>query len=175
MSAVTMPAAPRFVQRPMAVGDLDRVMAIEVQAYSFPWSRGHFTDSLAAGYLAQLRVAEWPGPRRADAESRLVGYYVAMLGVEELHLLNLTVAPAHQGQGHARALLAHLADASRAQQARQIWLEVRESNQRARHLYERWGFEAVGLRKGYYPAPQGQREHAVVMRRSLAEVDHGLD
>ena len=175
MNAVTMPATPRFTQRPMVVGDLDPVMAIEAQAYSFPWSRGHFTDSLAAGYLAQLRLAEWPGPRRADAESQLIGYYVAMPGVDELHLLNLTVAPAQQGRGHARALLAHLVEAGRALHASQLWLEVRESNQRARHLYERWGFEAVGLRKGYYPAPQGQREHAVVMRLGLNEGDHGLD
>lgn len=141
-------------QRPMTVTDLDRVMAIEVAAYPFPWSRGHFTDSLAAGYVADLRVAG----------RELLGYSVAMPGVDELHLLNLTVAPAHQGQGHARALLAHLAEAARDKKALQIWLEVRESNERARRLYERWGFESIGLRKGYYPAPHGQREHAVVMR-----------
>lgn len=141
-------------QRPMTVTDLDHVMAIELQAYPFPWSRGHFTDSLAAGYLAELRVTG----------RELLGYYVAMPGVDELHLLNLTVAPAHQGRGHARALLAHLADAAKAHHAAQIWLEVRESNERARRLYERWGFEAIGLRKGYYPAADGQREHAVVMR-----------
>jgi len=141
-------------QRPMTVSDVERVMAIELQAYHFPWSRGHFTDSLAAGYLAQLRLA---GPE-------LIGYYVAMPGVDELHLLNLTVAPAHQGLGHARALLADLAQAARSLKAAQIWLEVRESNARARALYERWGFEAAGVRKGYYPAPHGQREHAVVMR-----------
>jgi [ribosomal protein S18]-alanine N-acetyltransferase len=105
-----------------------------------------------------------------------------MPGVDELHLLNLTVAPAHQGQGHARALLAHLAEAARARKAVQIWLEVRESNERARRLYERWGFESIGQRKGYYPAPHGQREHAVVMRWLLDPevarpqgVGHGLD
>ncbi|HEX5687749.1 MAG TPA: ribosomal protein S18-alanine N-acetyltransferase [Ideonella sp.] len=159
-------------QRPMTVTDLDHVMAIEVQAYPFPWSRGHFTDSLAAGYLADLRVTG----------RELIGYCVAMHGVEELHLLNLTVAPAHQGQGHARALLAHLAEAARECKAVQIWLEVRQSNERARRLYERWGFEAIGLRKGYYPAAHGQREHAVVMRWTLdpgaADAGghaHGLD
>ncbi|HJV71808.1 MAG TPA: ribosomal protein S18-alanine N-acetyltransferase [Ideonella sp.] len=138
----------------MTVNDLDRVMAVEMQAYPFPWTRGHFIDSLAAGYLAQLLVA-------GDA---LVGYYVAMPGVDELHLLNLTVAPAHQQRGHARALLSHLAQTARAAGAAQIWLEVRESNERARRLYERWGFERVGLRKGYYPAARGQREDALVMR-----------
>lgn len=154
--------------RPMTVADLDRVMAVEVQAYPFPWTRGHFTDSLAAGYLAELRVAEASGGRRAEWLPALIGYFVAMPGVDELHLLNLTVAPAHQGRGHAQALLARLADAAHGLRAGQVWLEVRESNTRARRLYERWGFEAVGLRKGYYPAAHGQREHAVVMRWAVA-------
>jgi ribosomal-protein-alanine N-acetyltransferase len=57
--------------------------------------------------------------------------------------------------------------------AAQIWLEVRESNIRARVLYERWGFEAVGLRKAYYPAAHGQREHALVMRWSVPPVGEG--
>jgi [ribosomal protein S18]-alanine N-acetyltransferase len=148
----------------MTVADLDAVMATEVQAYPHPWSRGHFTDSLAAGYRATLLLADRPAARRADRDPQLLGYSVAMPGVDELHLLNLTVAPAHQGQGHARTLLGLLAGTARELQAPQIWLEVRESNARARRLYERWGFEAVGVRKGYYPAANGQREHAVVMR-----------
>jgi [ribosomal protein S18]-alanine N-acetyltransferase len=149
--------APTLAWRAMTVSDIDRVMAVEVQAYPFPWSRGHFTDSLAAGYLAELQVV---GPE-------LIGYFVAMGGVEELHLLNLTVAPPHQGRGHAVALLRRLAGEARAVGALQIWLEVRESNLRARQLYERWGFELAGVRKGYYPAAHGQREHALVMRWPL--------
>lgn len=174
------PATLAIGQRPMTVADLERVMAIELQAYPFPWSRGHFTDSLAAGYLAQLRQAEPAGARRSERLPALLGYYVAMPGVDELHLLNLTVAPAHQGQGHGRALLAHLAESACRLHAGQILLEVRESNHRARRLYERWGFESIGLRKGYYPAARGQREHAVVMRWPLpadatAGEHHGLD
>lgn len=154
MRAAAARPVPATAWHAMTIHDLDRVMAVEVQAYPFPWTRGHFTDSLAAGYLAQLLVSG----------DELLGYYVAMPGVDELHLLNLTVAPAHQRRGHARALLAHLAEAARAAGAAQVWLEVREGNERARWLYERWGFERVGLRKGYYPAARGQREHAVVMR-----------
>jgi len=171
MKAAASSAVPALAWRAMAVGDLDRVMAIEVQAYPFPWSRGHFTDSLAAGYLAQLLLAG----------NELLGYYVAMSGVDELHLLNLTVAPAYQRRGHAQALLAHLAGAARAVGAAQIWLEVRESNERARRLYERWGFDRAGLRKGYYPAALGQREHALVMRWAVPGAGnaeravHGLD
>lgn len=113
----------------MTVTDTERVMAVELQAYPFPWSPGHFTDSLAAGYQAQLLMA---GNVSRRGEADLLGYYIAMPGVEELHLLNLTVAPAYQGRGWAHVLLAHLSEAGQRLGATQLWLEVRESNSRAR-------------------------------------------
>lgn len=145
--------------RAMQVGDLDAVMAIEVACYGFPWSRGNFIDSLAAGYRAQV----W-----TDGDGQIVGYCVALPGVGEMHLLNITVAPSSQGRGLARAMLDELADAARARGDTDLWLEVRASNDRARTLYLRRGFREVGLRRGYYPAAHGQREDAVVMRASLA-------
>ncbi|MBL8339926.1 MAG: ribosomal protein S18-alanine N-acetyltransferase [Rubrivivax sp.] len=152
------PAAAAAPQgRTMGVADLDAVMALEVRAYSHPWSRGNFVDSLAAGHLAQT----WWS---ADA---LVGYIVAMPGVDELHLLNLTVAPAWQGRGHGSALLSEVLRQARSRQLPTVWLEVRASNERALALYARRGFEQVGLRRGYYPA-HGGREDAVVMRLTLA-------
>ena len=75
--------------RAMVEPDLERVMAIEVQAYSFPWSLGNFRDSLLAGYEAELML-------HGEDLDELLGYWVAMPGVEEMHLLNLTVAPRHQ-------------------------------------------------------------------------------
>ena len=138
-------------------GDLEAVMAIEQAAYSHPWTRGNFRDALASGYWAQcLRVHD-----------ELLGYVVAMAGVEETHLLNITVAPARQGQGWAHMMLDALCLWSRRQGAQWLWLEVRESNQRALQVYERYGFRRVGLRKDYYPADRQQREHAVVMSLNL--------
>ena len=98
-----------------------------------------------------------------DAEGRVVGYFVAMKGVEEVHLLNLTVAPTEQGQGCARLMLDELVAMCAAMQARQLWLEVRETNARARALYVRYGFRHIGVRRGYYPALHGRREDAAVM------------
>ena len=149
---------------PMTVSDLGEVVEIEQQAYAFPWTRGNFIDSLAAGHPAWLL--------RGPIDGALWGYCVAMGGVEEMHLLNITVAPSRQGQGHARRLLDHLDHLARATGAVQLWLEVRDSNTRARHVYERNGFVAVGRRKAYYPAAQG-REDAVVMCRSLKAEDGG--
>lgn len=157
--------------RPMVVSDLDAVHAVEQRAYGFPWSRGNFTDSLAAGHAAWLleapAVRSTPDRRSARGLPTLCGYYVAMPGYEELHLLNITVLPERQGQGLARHMLAHLDALARQLRAPMLWLEVRESNARARRLYEVWGYTAVGRRKGYYPAGHGLREDAIVMNRPV--------
>jgi ribosomal-protein-alanine N-acetyltransferase len=151
-----MSAVPREARRLVAMGvaSLDEVLAIETAAYAFPWTRGNFVDSLASGYAAMTLH---------DTAGTMLGYFIAMSGVDEMHLLNLTVAPAQQHRGHARFMLDELELLCRERQARQLWLEVRESNQRARAIYRQRGFRHVGLRKGYYPAPAGQREDAIVM------------
>ncbi len=164
-------ALRRVAFEPMTMADLDAVHALETSAYAHPWSRKHFRDSLQAGYPAVMLLGEsLPGEKkereRADGR-RLLGYLVAMSGVDEVHLLNITVAPAHQRQGWARFMLDALALWSRGQQAHWLWLEVRESNTPARRLYERYGFTQVGVRKGYYPTGQIQREDAVVMSLQL--------
>jgi ribosomal-protein-alanine N-acetyltransferase len=143
---------------PMTIASLDQVLAIEQEAYEFPWTRGNFIDSLHAGYAA-WRLQATPG--------LLLGYFIAMQGVDEMHLLNITVAPAHQGRGHARFMLDALCDMARRIEARQLWLEVRMSNARAREVYEGYGFRSVGLRKAYYPALGGTRENALVMSLAL--------
>ena len=160
-----------IVFEPMRESDLDAVQAVESQAYAHPWSRRHFHDSLKAGYPAMLLLSEAlpgevPHPPRADGRV-LLGYLVAMPGVDEVHLLNITVATAHQRQGWARFMLDALTLWSRGQGAQWVWLEVRQSNAPARALYERYGFAQVGLRKGYYPAGHFQREDAVVMSLNL--------
>lgn len=179
-----MPWEHAPILMPMTVADLDAVMAIEPRAYPFPWSRGNFTDSLASGYPAFMLVATPRAQRRAERETQVLGYYVAMAGFEEMHLLNITVAPEHQGQGHARQMLDHLAELSQRAGAHSIWLEVRPSNLRAHAVYQRWGFADMGRRKAYYPAAGGQREDALLMSWRLpqaaettaqAEVRHALD
>jgi [ribosomal protein S18]-alanine N-acetyltransferase len=97
----------------------------------------------------------------------VLSYCVAMVGVQELHLLNITTPPAHRRQGWARLLLNTLAHWGRLQGAENLWLEVRRSNAGAQALYTAMGFEAVGVRKGYYPDAAGQREDAIVMRLAL--------
>ena len=138
---------------PMLAERLDDVVAIEQRAYAHPWNRTHFLDSLQSGNQAQLLMA-------GDV---LLGYFVAMQGVNEVHLLNITVAPQYQGQGWSRVMLDALTLWARGQSAEWLWLEVRVGNLRAMRVYEAHGYKRVGQRKEYYPAGHGQREDAVVM------------
>jgi len=142
---------------PMKVDQLDAVLNVEKQAYAKPWSQGNFVDSLNSGYEAQMLLAG----------DTLLGYFVAMKGVDEVHLLNITVAPTYQRQGWAHVMLDALALWAQGQRADWLWLEVRVGNLRAIEVYEAQGFTRMGLRKKYYPAVNGEREDAIVMSRSL--------
>jgi ribosomal-protein-alanine N-acetyltransferase len=172
MSAVFKPAdclEARF--EPMTHANLVVVDSIEQSAYKYPWTCGNFSDSLNSGYLAQMLLG---GQDTLAASAPLLGYFVAMKGVDEVHLLNITVAPAYQLQGWGRLMLDALALWSRGQGAQWLWLEVRVSNAHAKALYMRYGFRAVGLRKGYYPEGGtsllggAAREDAVVMSLALS-------
>lgn len=158
MNAVLQPLEAQF--EAMTPAWLGAVVRVEKSAYDHPWTEGNFTDSLNAGYQAQLLTAG------AAPDIELLGYFVAMKGVDEVHLLNITVAPAHQGQGWARVMLDALVIWSRAQGAQWLWLEVRVSNARAKAIYERYGFRHVGTRRNYYPAAS-KREDAIVMSLAL--------
>jgi [ribosomal protein S18]-alanine N-acetyltransferase len=152
--------------RPMTLSSLDGVVALETEVYPFPWTRGNFVDSLAAGYIA------WT---LNGVGGELLAYCVAMRGAGEMHLLNITVAPAARRQGHARRLLDALAEECRKLDAERLWLEVRVANVDAQRTYLRLGFTKVGVRKGYYPAPAGSREDAVVMSKIVGRAAGGSD
>ena len=155
MSAVLQSPQVRF--EPMLSHRLGEVLRIERDAYDHPWSLVNFRDALKSGYQAQLLTAG----------ATVLGYFVAMKGVDEVHLLNITMAPEHQRQGWARVLLDALALWSRGQGAQWLWLEVRAGNLRAAQVYESHGYRRVGQRKAYYPAADGKREDAVVMSLRL--------
>ncbi|APW40217.1 ribosomal-protein-alanine N-acetyltransferase [Rhodoferax koreense] len=142
---------------PMEPSWLDAVVRVEQTAYAHPWSLLNFQDALKSGYQAQVLVAG----------GQVLGYFVAMKGVDEVHLLNITVAPAYQGQGWARVMLDALGVWSRGQGMQWLWLEARVSNVRALQVYTTHGFQRVGLRKKYYPDGFGQREDAIVMSLKL--------
>ena len=153
MSAVLKPV---IELRPMIESDLPAVMEIENAIYAFPWTLGNFRDSLTAGYQGWAYVNA----------GELIGYAMLMYAADEAHLLNLSIAADSQRQGHGSALLLRVCEIAREHGAHLLFLEVRPSNSGARQLYERHGFKRIGLRRDYYPAPQG-REDALIFGLSL--------
>ena len=140
----------------MLATDLDAVMAIEGEIYPFPWTRGNFSDSIISGYHCLA----------FEQAGCLVGYGVMMIGAGEAHMLNLSIATAWQRQGWGGVLLQHFIALARKHRARQVYLEVRQSNPGAVRLYAKAGFSQIAMRKDYYPATNG-REDAVVMELIL--------
>ncbi|HET7223357.1 MAG TPA: ribosomal protein S18-alanine N-acetyltransferase [Rhodanobacteraceae bacterium] len=142
--------------RPMAHEDISAVANIEAAAYEFPWSRGIFRSCLDNGHHCWV----------LERGRTIIGYGVLSVGAGEAHILNVCVAPLHQGHGHGAYLLKRMLDLARWHQAGRVFLEVRPSNQLAHAMYERAGFNEIGRRPGYYPARRG-REDAIVMAMEL--------
>ena len=138
--------------RPMQETDLDEVIAIEETVYPFPWTRAIFHDCLLVGYSC------WVYQQQQD----VVGYIVMSIAAGEAHILTLAVHPEFQGQGIAKHIIDHALENSREKSAGTIYLEVRPSNSRAIDVYQKAGFNEIGVRKGYYPDENG-REDALVM------------
>ncbi len=151
---------------PMADVDLDEVVSVEHAAYEFPWTRGNFEDALRNGYF---------GICLRHLNRTLIGYCVLMPIVDEMHLLNLCVAPHAQHTGAAVQLLREAVRISREAQLRSILLEVRPSNLHAIRLYEQFGFVMIGRRKNYYPAKHRTREDAIVMRLTFVKEGGSID
>ena len=154
MSAVIKESLLDF--RPMVEEDLKEVMAIEVSAYDFPWTMTIFQDCLRIGYCSWV----------LQLDGRIIAYSVMSIAVGKCHILNICVDPDYQGLGHGEMILDHMLDVAQKHQAEMAFLEVRPSNGIARRLYQNKGFDEVGMRRNYYPAPFG-REDAVIMARSL--------
>lgn len=149
--------SPRFaLLRPLRLTDLPSIMAIEVQAYAFPWSEGVMRDCFKAGHQSA----------GLELDGALLGYGWISCAVGEAHILNVAVDPAHQGRGYGRRLLRRLLDVARWYRAEQVFLEVRPSNTTAQQLYRSMGFTQIGLRRSYYPA-EGGREDALVFSLPL--------
>ena len=151
----TYPSSLNFVS--LTPDQLDDLLKIEQSVYAKPWTRGNFLDALKSDNWCHLLMRE-------DA---LLGYFVAMMGFQEVHLLNLTVASAHQKQGFDLHMLESLVLMSKTVNAQWIWLEVRVSNERALNVYEKFGFRKVGERKNYYPLTTNKREDAIIMSYRL--------
>ncbi len=121
-------------------------------------------DCVAAGYQCIKGTL-------ATNPDEIVCYAFMMVGFEETNLLNISVNPQYQRQSLASQMLHRLMLVSRINQAKQMWLEVRESNLAAIRLYEKHGFNSIGKRRNYYiyTTVEGRKvkEHAIVMAAKI--------
>ncbi|MCU7939112.1 MAG: ribosomal protein S18-alanine N-acetyltransferase [gamma proteobacterium symbiont of Bathyaustriella thionipta] len=134
--------------RLMTEFDLQPIMALENQAYDYPWTTGIMSDCLKFGYHCYVY--------EVDCEVR--GYLIFSTVLDEIHLLNICIDPVYQNKGYGYQFLSWLISFARANNTKTIYLEVRVSNHTAIHLYQNLGFNEIGLRANYYPAKNGKED-----------------
>jgi [ribosomal protein S18]-alanine N-acetyltransferase len=139
----------------MTKEDIDQVLAIEQASFSMPWSRNLFLSEFRSPRVSSLLVALADSPVR-----RVSGFIVFWTVEDEMHILNLAVAPEFRRQGIARRLVLSALSHARSKGAKRAFLEVRASNIAAQKLYSRLGFTGTAIRRGYYDTPV---EDAVIM------------
>ncbi|MBT3831590.1 MAG: ribosomal protein S18-alanine N-acetyltransferase [Gammaproteobacteria bacterium] len=140
----------------MQLTDLPDVLRNERRGYTHPWTEGIFRDCLRNGQECWLLMCS----------DQNVGHGILSVAAGESHLLNVCVHPDFQGHGFGRILVEHLLERARTGEASTIFLEVRPSNVAACELYDKLGFNEVGIRENYYPSNVG-REDALVLAKEL--------
>ena len=156
---------------PMQSADLDEVLKIESVSHIHPWTKGNFSDSLAAGHWAYcIRPQSDQMVKGSYLDPAILwAYCILFPAVDELHLLNITVSTHLRKLGLGQRMMAAIEGVAAQQKMPRIILEVRPSNAPALALYQKLGYEQIGVRKNYYPAnPEiGLREDALVMAKSI--------
>lgn len=140
--------------RQMEIEDIDEVAAIEESLFSASWSPAGFFSFLLRDDTLFLV---------AEEEGGIIGYCGVVMVLDEGDITNVAVSVNHQGRGIGRQLVEAMIAKALERGVEHLHLEVRQSNERARTLYQKLGFQEVGLRKGYYEAPA---EDGILMRRS---------
>ncbi len=150
--------------RRMTLGDVERVMKVEQEVYEFPWTDRIFSDCIRVGYYCWLALQQ----------QNIVGHAVISVTSGESHMLNLSIASEYQRRGYGKQFIEFLIQQAQAKQAQTMLLEVRPSNIAAINCYNSAGFNEIGLRKDYYPAPQG-REDALLFARHIMVANNALN
>lgn len=136
-----------LVFQPMEITDLPQVMAIERASFSSPWTKTMFLSELFDNPFSHSYVG------REGEGRRIVGYVVFWVVIDELHLLNVAVDPSWRQRGIGERLMRLLLGMAQKRSVRKGTLEVRASNLSAQHLYRKFGFREVGVRRNYYRVP----------------------
>jgi len=144
-----------MIFRPMLAADLDEVVSIEKASMPSPWSKELFEEELRRSAAHYFVVEE---------ENQVAGYMGYWEAPEEAHIINLAIAPFFRKKGLGLKMVESCMEYAAKRGAKLATLEVRESNDTAKRLYEKCLFRTVAIRKKYY---QDNQEDAVVMIREL--------
>lgn len=141
---------PDLVIEKMQTKDIPEVAEIEARVFSVPWSEQGFADALKQDTIFVT----------AKQDGQVVGYCGMYCSFEEGEITNVAVLPEAQNHGIGKKIISALLRASQEKKISRIVLEVRVSNTPAIRLYEGFGFQKAGIRKGFYEKP---REDAAIM------------
>lgn len=147
---------PEITIREATPQNLVAIRAIEQASHLSPWSEKQLLDSIHGEHNCRLLLID----------NKLCAYLILSAVVDEMEILNIAVSPDNQRKGLASYLMRDLIQLARQQAIARVFLEVRQSNQAAIQLYQKHGFQRVGLRKNYYAGSQG-REDGLLMRLEL--------
>lgn len=140
----------------MGTADVPTILEIERASFTTPWSETSFFNELKKP-RSFLKVAKKGG--------RIVGYICGGWIIDEGHVLDIAVHPEYRRMGIASALVSLSIERLKEEGCRFVFLEVRASNDHAKKMYEKFGFEVLGTRKNYYVSPV---EDAVIMLLKLS-------
>ena len=139
------------------LGNLDELVNLEKACFTMPWSRKSFEAELAGNQFSHVLIILDPGQGQ---NIHAIAYLCMWIIFEEIRFLNVAVHPDFRRQGLAKELIGHALDLGKEASCCRGMLEVRETNQSARNLYESFQFQAYATRKSYYTNPT---EDAILM------------
>jgi len=128
--------------RQMREEDLNQIMEIERKSFATPWTYDAFYNELHTNQFAHYVVAE--------VDQEIIGYCGLWVIIDEGHITNIAILPEYRGNGLGEKLLLAVMDTARELGAETLTLEVRVSNDVAKGLYRKLGFQDGGIRKSYY-------------------------
>ncbi len=164
MTNIVLADQLHVVIEPANPEDIDEIVEVENRAYPFPWTRNVLLGEIHGESFSYVFVARLQN--HAERPRKIIGYHFFWVVVDEIHILNIAVDPAYQKHGLGKHLLQFAIDFGRDLGAECVLLEVRISNTNAQQMYRHFGFQQIGIRKGYY---SDNKEDAGVMKMKLPD------
>jgi len=154
----------QLVFRAMTLEDVPAIVEIEEEAFTSPWTKEAFVNELTQNHFARYMVMTY--------DDEVIGFGGMWTIVDEAHVTNIAIRLPYRGRGLGDRLLTELQRTAVMFGAERMTLEVRASNEVAQRLYRKKGFEAAGIRPGYYSDNQ---EDAIIMWAKLEQAGEDND